>query len=114
MRRSWLLLLMLVAGCSKGPQADLQYIAEARSLAAEWALVNAQAAQGKLTDAYIAAMHQSLREQAEAASKALTQPQSDYGREMQALAAEPDNATPQALRAHSDHLKHIEDGFESA
>ena len=49
MARRLLLLLLLTAGCSKGPQADLPYISEARSLAAEWALVNEQAAQGKLT-----------------------------------------------------------------
>ena len=37
----WLLLFALtLAACSKGPEADLPSIGEARSLAAEWALVN--------------------------------------------------------------------------
>ena len=48
MRRA-LLLLLLLAGCSNGPEADLQYIKQARSAGAEWALVNEQASQGKLT-----------------------------------------------------------------
>ena len=40
-------LALLVAACSKGPEADLQYIKQARSVAAEWALVNELAVQGK-------------------------------------------------------------------
>jgi len=114
MRASLLLLLPLLAACAKGPQADLQYIAEARSLAAEWALVNQQAAQGKLTDAYVTAMRTSLQQQANTAAKALTQPDSDYAREMRAIAAEPLDAAPDELRAHSDRLKTIEDQLESA
>lgn len=109
-----LLLCALVAACSKGAQADLQYIAQARSLTAEWALVNQQAAQGKLTDAYVASMHSSLREQVKASAAALTQPASDYAQEMQAIAREPDDAPPAALRAHSDKLKQIEVKLESA
>jgi Tfp pilus assembly protein PilP len=114
MRRSLLLLLMILAGCSKGAEADLQYIAQARSLAAEWALVNEQAAEGKLTDAYVAAMRKSLQEQAKAAAQALTQPDAPYAHEMRAIAAEPADAPPQELRAHSDRLKQIEDNLESA
>jgi hypothetical protein len=114
MRRFLLFLSVLVAACSTGPQADLQYISEVRTLAAEWALVNQQAAQGKLTDAYVASMHSSLREQVKASAAALTQPGSDYAREMRAIAREPDDAPPAALRAHSDKLKQIEDKLESA
>ena len=40
MLRYLLPIALLVAGCSKGGHADLPYIGEARSLAAEWALVN--------------------------------------------------------------------------
>ena len=113
--RRWLLLSpFLLAACSKGAQADLQYIAEARSLAAEWALVNQQAAQGKLTDAYVGAMRKSLRQQAMAAAEALTQPDAPYAHIMRAIAAEPDAAPPQELRAQSDRLKQIEDSLESA
>ena len=63
MLRRPLLLFLLVAGCSKGPEADLPYISGARSLAAEWALVNEEAAKGQLTAAYLQSMHHSVREQ---------------------------------------------------
>jgi Tfp pilus assembly protein PilP len=114
MRRMLLLSLLLVAGCSKGPQADLQYVSTARSLAAEWALVNQMAAQGKLTDAYVRGMRKSLQQQAQVAAVALTQPDSYYGRQMQALAAEQGDAAPARLRARSDALKQTEDSLESA
>jgi hypothetical protein len=114
MRVTLLRVLGLLAACSKGPQADLQYIAEARSLAAEWALVNQQAAEGKLTYAYVSAMRTSLRDQAATAAKALTQPNSEYAAEMRAIAALPADAAPAELRTHSDRLKQIEDQLESA
>jgi hypothetical protein len=109
-----LLFLLLLAGCSKGPQADLQYIGEARSAAAEWALVNEQATDDKLTGIYVDAMRKSLRQQIEAARAALTVPDSAYAHEMATLLATPDDAPPQELRHHADQLKHIEDSLESA
>ena len=87
MRRSLLMCLLFLAGCSKGPQADLQYIAGARSLAAEWAMVNEQQAKGRLTGAYVGSMHKSLREQAQTAYRWLGDHDSDYAREIQALIA---------------------------
>jgi hypothetical protein len=114
MRRLLLLPCLLVAACSKAPEADLPTIGEARSLAAEWALVNEQAAQGKLTPSYIGTMRQGLREQLQTAAKSLTQPGSRYGQEVDALLAEPDDAAPQELRAHAAALKQIEHGLESA
>jgi hypothetical protein len=114
MRASLLLLLPLLAACAKGPQADLQYISTARSLAAEWALVNQQAAEGKVTQVYASAMRSSLKQQADTAAKAVTEPNSDYARVMKAIAAEPLDAPPAQLRAHSDRLKKIEDQLESA
>ena len=112
MRRVWLFLLL--ASCSRGQQADLQYISQARSLAAEWALINQLSSDGKLTDAYVAAMHRSLREQVQTTAKALTEPDSPYAREIRAIATAPDNAPPQQLRAASERLKAIEDHLESA
>jgi hypothetical protein len=112
MRR--LLLLLLLAGCSKGPQADLQYIGQARSSAAEWALVNEQAADDKLTDVYVSAMRKSLRQQIRSAKAALTVPDSAYAHEMASLLAAPDDAPPEELRHHADQLKQIEDSLESA
>lgn len=111
----WCLIAFLfLAGCSKDPEADLQYIKQARSLGAEWALVNEQAAQGKLTQTYVASMHQWLREQLRTASSSLTKPDSRYAVEIHALLQQPDDAAPEELRAHSDKLKQIEDGLESA
>jgi hypothetical protein len=114
MSRRALLLGLLIAGCSKGPQADLQYISQARSLAAEWALVNEQVARNQLTGTYARTLRKSFREQLQTVSTSLTQPDSRYGQEIRTLLAEPDEAPPEDLRAHADKLKQIEDGLESA
>ena len=113
MRCVWLFALLL-ASCSKGPEADLPYIQQARSLGAEWALVNEQDAQGKLTRTYVSSMHEWLREQLRASSQSLTRPDSRYAVEIQALLHQPDDAAPEELRAHADKLKQIEDELESA
>jgi hypothetical protein len=112
--RRVLLFCLLIAACSKGPQADLPSIGEARSLGAEWALVNEQAASGRLTPTYTKTMRKELREQLQTTAKSLTEPDSRYGREIQALLAQPDDAPPAVLRAHAAALKQIEDGLESA
>jgi hypothetical protein len=112
--RRLLLLLLLLGGCSKGPQGDLQYIGQARSSAAVWALVNEQAAKDKLTDIYVDTMRKSLRQQIKTARSALTVPDSAYAREMAALLAAPPDAQRQELRAHVARLKQIEDSLESA
>jgi hypothetical protein len=114
MLRWSLLLLPLLAGCSKGPDADLQHIGEARSAAAEWALVNQQAAEGKLTAAYVDSMHYWIRQQIESAANALTDPSSPYGDQIAALLQQPDDAPPQELARRAAALKQIEDGIESA
>jgi hypothetical protein len=114
MLRRPLLLFLLLAGCSKGPEADLPSIAEARSLAGEWALVNEQAAQGKLTGAYVRSMRQSVREQLQTTAKSLTQPQSEYAKDIAGLLREPDDAAPSELRAYATRLKQIEQSLESA
>lgn len=113
MRRP-LLLLFLVSACSNGSQADLQYISQARSLAAEWALVNEQAEHGHLTSAYVRTMHQDLRQQLQSAAASLSKPRSAYGEEIEAVLREPDDAPPQELRTHAKQLKKIEDNLESA
>jgi len=111
--RCALLPLLLLAGCSKGPETDLQYISQARSLGFEWAMVNQLAAQGKLTGAYVRTMRESLGEQLGTTASALTQPQSQYGNEIRALIAEPLDAPPADLQAHAGKLKQIEDRLES-
>jgi hypothetical protein len=113
MRRLLLPVLMLAA-CSKGPEADLPYVGQARSLAAEWALVNQLAGQGKLTRNYVETMRKSVREQLQTAATSLTDPRSTYGQEISATLREPDDARPGQLRAHAARLKQIEDSLESA
>jgi len=114
MRWKSLLLLMLLAGCSKGPEADLQAIKQARSLAAEWALVNEQASQGKLTPTYVQSMREWLHYQLHTSSTSLTQPDSPYGEEIHALLTQPQDARAEELRARAQKLKQIEDSLESA
>jgi hypothetical protein len=107
-------LVLLVAGCARGPSADLQYVKQARSLAAEWALVNQQADSGKLTATYVASMHVWLREGLRTDAAALAEPDSAYGKEIRALLAEPQDAPAAKLRAHAEALTTIEDELESA
>jgi hypothetical protein len=109
-----LFLLFLLAGCSSGPEADLQAIGSARSLGAEWALLNEQAGKGHLTSAYVQTMHSSIREQLRSSLKSLTRPGSSYALEIQALLREPDEATPEELRSHVARLRQIEGRLESA
>jgi hypothetical protein len=112
--RRLLLFALAIAACSKGPEADLPSIGEARSLAAEWALVNDLASQGKLTPTYVQTMRKSVREQLQTASRSLTEPESAYATEINALLREPDDAPPEQLRKHSEKLRRFEDSLESA
>lgn len=112
--RELLLLLILLSACAKGPEADLQYIKQARSLAAEWALVNEQAAEGRLTAAYVTSMHKWFRDGLATANQSLSRPDARYAFEIDALLKQPDDAPPEELRAHAEKLKQIEDGLESA
>ena len=114
MARRLLFVLVALASCSAGPEADLPSISEARSLAAEWALVNQQAAEGHLTPAYVKTMRQAVHEQLKTAANALTEPQSPYGREIAVLLQEPPDAEPAVLSTHAEKLKRIEDQLESA
>ena len=112
--RIFLLSVLLLSACSKGPNADLQYIKQARSIAAEWALVNEQAELGKLTPTYVESLHRWLRDDLQTAISSLSEPNSPYGDQMKALLAEPPDTAAFALRARAESLKQIEDGFESA
>jgi hypothetical protein len=109
-----LLLFLLIAGCSKGPDADLEYIGQARSAAAEWAMVNQQASEGKLTKAYVDSMHHWIRQQIQTSTTSLSEPNSSYGDQMAALLQQPDDASPPNLQARAAALKQIEDELESA
>lgn len=107
------MLALLLWGCSQGSEKDLPAIVAARSLGAEWALVNEQALEGHLTAAYLKTMHRDLRQQLQSSRHSLARPDSVYGREIDALLSKPDEASPQMLRVHVAKLKQIEDGLES-
>ena len=72
MRTTLLVALALLEGCAKGPPADLQYIKQARSIAAEWALVNERAGEGRLTATYVASMHRWLKDGLTTATRSLS------------------------------------------
>lgn len=112
--RLLLLFILLLGACSKGQEADLPSIGEARSVGAEWALVNEQRAGGHVTATYAETMRKELRRQLQSDLGGLTQPQSRYAGEMRAMLALPDDAAPGVLRAHARSLKQVEDDFESA
>lgn len=111
----WILLLGLMLGaCSKGAESDLPSIGEARSLGAEWALVNELHAHGHLSAVYTKSMRGRLKEQLQTNLQSLSQPQSNYAAEIRALVNAPDDASPSDLRAHARALKRIEESLESA
>jgi hypothetical protein len=111
MRLKLMLLVLVLEGCAQGPDADLPYIGEARSVAAEWALVNEQASQGHLTAAYVRTMRADLRDQLRTIPKSLMEPRSAYGQEITKLLKEPDDASAATLRSHASMLKRIEDSL---
>src|SRR4051794_29876580 len=108
MRCALLILGIALAGCSGGAKGDLRYVSQARSAAAEWALVNAQAAHGKLTTIYIRRMREDVRQELEDAIAGLSDPKAAYANEMKAVLAEPDDADPAQLQRHVDRFKQIE------
>lgn len=106
------LFCVVLSGCAQGAQKDLPSIAEARSLAAEWALINEQANQGKLTATYVRTMRASVREQLTTISQSLSEPAA--ATIVNDLVTQPDDAPPQQLRASAEQLKQIEGQLESA
>ena len=99
----------------KGPRPTCQYISEARSLGAEWALVNEQAGKGQVTPTYAHSMHQWLREQppdgivrADPARLALRRRDSQRCLQSPTMPLRP-SCAPTPTR-----LKQIEDSLESA
>lgn len=106
------LFCVALSGCAQGAQKDLPSIAEARSLAAEWALVNEQANEGKLTAIYARTMRESVRDQLTSISQSLSDPAAIAI--VNDLVTQPDDAPAQQLRASAEQLKQIEDKLESA
>ena len=111
MRRLSILLPIFLAGCAQGAAKDLPYVKQARSVAAEWAMVNEQAAKGKLTDHYVKSMHGKVRQQLGTAASSMSNPA--YAAIVKRIVALPDDADPARLRAGSEALKQIETQLES-
>jgi len=105
--------LALIGGCSSGAQADLSTIKEMRSVAAEWATVNREAARGHLTAAYAAGMRKAAREQIAQQAQTLTEgsPGAPAAAALQAL---PADAAPERIARVAAALKQIETKLESA
>ena len=113
MNRAPLIPFAVLSACSQSPGEDLRYVKQARSIGAEWALVNEQAQSGLVTIVYAQSMHRWLRENLRTASSGIRQHNSNYGAEMRGLLAEPADARPDRLRSHSKALKRIEHNLES-
>jgi hypothetical protein len=113
MKAAILLMLALIGGCSSGAQADLSTIKEMRSVAAEWATVNREAARGHLMTAYVAGMRKAAREQIAKQAQTLTKGSAaaDAAAALQAL---PLDAAPERIEGVAAALKQIEAKLESA
>ena len=85
-----------------------------RSAAAEWALVNREAARKHLPAAYVDGIRDAAREQIDKAAASLRDPRSDAAREAAALQALPPDAPSALLSQRAAALKAIEDKLESA
>ncbi len=103
---------LMLLGCAQGAKRDLPKIKEARSIAAEWAMVNEQALRGNVRDTYVTTMRQQVRDELTTAGSSITIPQAVD--QLRQLLAEPDDAPPDRLRRHVEQLKMIEDQLESA
>jgi len=108
-----ILLLSFLAACSSGPRTDLPAIRGMRSAAAEWALVNREAARGRLTPAYTAGMRKAMREEIAKQARTLA-PESPEAAAVAALQALPPSAAPGLIMRQAAALKRIEAALESA
>ena len=112
MWRRRMVILLLLTGCSKGPDADFN-ISARRVRSAR----SGRSSMSNLAEEAYRHLHrydaQELRDQLQTASKALSAPDFAYGVEIEALLSEPDDATPGELRAHVDRLKQIKDSLDS-
>jgi len=113
MKVAILLVLTCLAACSSGGRADLPAIKEMRSAAAEWALVNREAARGRLTAPYAAGMRKAAREEIAAQARALSAG-SPAAPVASALLALPDDAAPDPIARQVTMLKQIEAALEPA
>jgi len=108
-----LISLLLLGACSSGGPADLPAVRGMRSAAAEWALVNREAARGRLTVVYANGMRRAAREQIAEQARSLTKG-SPTAAVAAALEALPDDAAPEQLARQVARLRQIEARLEAA
>jgi len=108
------LALLLAAASQPSASRDLPAIKSARSIVAEWALVNRAAAEGRVTQTYARVMRKQARRQLEAQFKALSDPGSAAGRLVADCLRLPDDAPYPLLQAQSRRLQTIETQVEAA
>src|SRR4051812_18046567 len=93
-------MIAAVAACSSGPSADLPVVKNIRSTAAEWALVNRQAGEGRLTNPYVAGARELAQKNIKEQASTLSNPASAAAREAAELLDLPPHAPPDAISAH--------------
>jgi hypothetical protein len=93
--------LALLAGCGSAAQEQLQAVKSARSVLAEWAMVAALRAQGRVSATYAEEMARTAREQL----AALELPPE--------LAALPETPSPDLLRARAARAQALEARLEA-
>jgi hypothetical protein len=113
MKAAILLILTCLGACSSGGQADLPAIKEIRSAAAEWALVNREAARERLTAPYAVGMRKLARKEISTQARALG-PGSPAAPVAAALLALPADTAPDPIARQVARLKQIEAALEPA
>jgi hypothetical protein len=104
--------LLLVAASQPAPDRDLAAIKAARSIVAEWALVNQLAAAGRLSGSFADGMRREARQQLSERLSELSDPASPAAREIARMSQAPARVDPGALRASAQHLLAIETQLE--
>jgi hypothetical protein len=104
-------LLAALAACSAQTDKQLEAVKSARSVLAEWALVEVQAANGRAPANYVEQMRELARDQLRTAEAGLAQQPDAAALLEQLRSGTPDAA---ALKQAGDALKPLEDSLEAA
>jgi polyphosphate kinase 2 (PPK2 family) len=113
MGRSFACLLMgaALASCASQSDKELEAVKSARSVLAEWALVEERKAQGRASETYVEQMREQAREQLKTAESGL-----QGERSAASLIEQVRNAAPKAgdLKRANKALEPLEQSLESA